>query len=97
MEARYYETPIEWVSGGGSSSPSQLPDEFHGLIMQWALMRAHAQQEDLDLSSYQRKIFDDQVETVKSALDHEPIPQPLVIGSGSSRRHPADRLRYPFD
>lgn len=98
MLVRYYEKPIEWVTGGAASTPSQLPDDFHDLIVTWALMRAHAQQEDLDLSGYQKQIFEEQMTTMKKAFQFRFVEQPSILGGGTPGVYdgPA-RLAYPFD
>lgn len=99
MQFRYYEAPIEWVSTGAAGTPSQLPDEFHDAILQWALMRAHAQQEDLDLSQAQKSTFDEILETIKRTYEHEPQAQLVVFGGSDPMNNWAydDRLMYPFE
>lgn len=98
IQVRYYEKPIEWVTGGAASTPSQLPDDFHDLIAIWALHRAHAQQEDLDLAAYQKKVFDENLETLRKAFEHRFVDNPLVLGGDSDwpNSSPA-RLTYPFE
>jgi hypothetical protein len=97
IEVRYYKRPIDFVALGPSGSPTDLPEDFHWLILLGVIEQAYKQQEIGDMAQMYKRQFDEQYRVLQErARQHGPA-QPFVIADVASPRFGPARLKFPWE
>jgi hypothetical protein len=99
IQVRGHRKARDWVSEGAGGEPD-LPDELQNLVTVWALARAYAQQEDVELASFYMQNFLSELDVMKARFDGAPLAQPMVLNSGSPNRYAGQALgpgRYDWE
>lgn len=87
-----------FTTASGAGVPSQLPDDLHLALIEWALYRAYMQQDDPLGASQHREAYLECVTGVERDLASPIAAQPLILGRGSqTARYLPERLPYSFD
>lgn len=73
-----YRDPIDWV---GTAATPDYPDDFHLLIAQWAVSRAHAREGDAGLSAYYRDEFYTSLKNMAPSWQSGVDAQPFVLNA----------------
>lgn len=100
LNVRGYIKPDQtWLTvASGAGIPSQLPDDLHLAIGEWALYRAYLQQDDEYGAQYHKNAYDQFLAIVEEDLRSPRSQQPLVLGGGvHTTRYLPERLPFPFD
>lgn len=97
INIRGYRTPTDWVSLGTGGTPD-MPDEFQDLLALWALNRAYAQQEDLELATFYAEAFNTELRLLTDREDGAPPAQPLLLNArASAQTLSLSRGRWPWE
>ena len=82
---RGYKEPKDWVAGG-ESSVSDMPKEFDSPILNWALGRAYAQQDEPQMAVYYADLADLRLRELVKFYD-DPSPAITVTMGGDYKRN----------
>ena len=92
---RGYRPQDDWVAAGTGAEPD-VPEELHNTVALWALHRAYAQQEDPEMASFYRAVFDQELNEFGRRITEMPLHRPLVMGGAALRRR-RSRPRYDWE
>lgn len=94
---RGYKKPKDWVAVG-SGGVSDMPQEFDSVILNWAIGRAYAQQDEPQTSLYYADMSDLRLqELVKFYDDPSPAHDVTMGGSYKRGKHPLTDPRFSWE
>lgn len=98
VSVRGYRKPTDWIAQGSGASPD-CPEEFHPLIVVWALHRTYMQQDDMQMGQTLRSMFGEQLKVLSDDYTRPLVAEPSIVGAthGTAFSMLPPRLRYPFD
>ena len=88
--------PTDWVTAGAAAEPD-CPRDFDLVLAKWAIAAEAQRQEDMELATYHRTNFTEDLQILWNEDSRMPAAAPLVIG-GDGSRMPAryEGLRMPY-
>ncbi len=81
VDVRGYRKPVDFVALGSGQSPD-MPEDFHNLVLSWALLRTYAHQDDPEMAAMFKAQFDEEIMTLWRSHMRGPASQPLVLNGG---------------
>lgn len=89
-QVRAYKEPSDWVADGAAAT-SDMPKPFDSAIINWAIGRAYAQQDDPASAVYYADLSNLRLEELTRRYN-DPSPAVDVIMNGGQRGHYIDQL-----
>lgn len=93
---RGYRARTDWMAGGAGAAPD-LPVDFHGLVQEWTMYRAHEQQDDAERAQEAKQAFSEGLAELIADETSSPPATPIVVNSGRPIPTMGDRLRFPWE
>lgn len=84
ITVRGYRKPVDWVSIGAAAT-SDLPEPFDRAILEWALGRAYAHQDEPDTSVYFLDMSDGRLTELRKRFDDVGPAEDIVFNGGGPR------------
>lgn len=78
IEVRGYRQPQPFESISGWEP--DMPVQFHGLLIDWALGSEYQRQDDVEMMTSYRNKFEEQLTSLRKAAMASPTPGPIVMG-----------------
>jgi len=91
-----YRHQLDWVASGAGAVPD-MPEPLHNTVALWALHRAYGQQEDPDMASMYRQMFDQELNEQGRRLTEMPLSRPLIMNRRGKPAHRRGRPRFDWE
>lgn len=95
FQIRGFQEPTDWVAGGAGNT-SDMPDTFDSPILNWAIGRAYAQQDEPQTALYYADMSDLRLDELVKRYNDTPPAIDVTMG-GERRMSPLTDPRFPWE
>lgn len=97
LQARGIRKPADFVTAGDPAGTHDLPKEFDSVILNWAIGRAYAHQDEPQSAVYYADLSEVTLSDLEKRYDDAPIPDGTLMGGGIRNADWLGTPRFPFE